>query len=414
MAHSRNDSSKKSFLNGKSGAILLFLGLAFGLYLSSRYNYVLFHSLSEIFSVAIAFGIFAVAWNSRRFLENHYLLLIGIASLFIGGIDFVHTLAYKGMGVFSGYEPTNLGAQLWIAARYMGALSFLAAMLLIHRKIRIGATFIIYSVITTLVLASIFYWQNFPLTFVVGSGLTPFKVISEYIISFILLCSIALLVRYRRELGTMADLMIVAMAVNIASEMAFTLYVDAYGIANMVGHFLKVLSFYFIYLAIIQTSLTKPYDHLFRSLKQREANLGEANARLEKEIAERKQAEEALARAAREWQATFDSISDLVSIQDTNFRLVKVNRAFARALGSTPEELSGKICYEVMHHTDEPVTSCPHCETLETGKPATREFFEPHLGAYLEVSTSPLRDDKGNVIGSAHIALDITERKQAE
>ncbi|GAJ06271.1 unnamed protein product, partial [marine sediment metagenome] len=42
------------------------------------------------------------------------------------------------------------------------------------------------------------------------------------------------------------------------------------------------------------------------------------------------------------------------------------------------------------------------------------EFFEPHLGIHLEVATSPIFDDKGEVVASVHIARDITERKRME
>ena len=81
------------------GMAIIILGL---LYLTSLYSYPLFHSIAEIFSVVAAFGIFMLAWNGRRFLDNNYLLFIGIAYLFVGMIDILHTLAYKGMGVFAG------------------------------------------------------------------------------------------------------------------------------------------------------------------------------------------------------------------------------------------------------------------------------------------------------------------------
>ncbi|MHC4459475.1 MAG: MASE3 domain-containing protein, partial [Planctomycetota bacterium] len=64
-------------------SILLGILFLFGLYLTSLYSYLLFHSLAEIFSIVVACGIFMLAWNSRRFLENTYLLFIGIAYLFI-------------------------------------------------------------------------------------------------------------------------------------------------------------------------------------------------------------------------------------------------------------------------------------------------------------------------------------------
>jgi hypothetical protein len=96
--------------------------LLYGFYLLSRYNYLLFHSLTEIFSIVIAFSIFSFAWNSRQFCENNYLLFLGLAFLFIGGLDLLHTLAYKGMGVFRP-DDANYSPQLWIAARFLQSLA---------------------------------------------------------------------------------------------------------------------------------------------------------------------------------------------------------------------------------------------------------------------------------------------------
>ncbi len=132
------------------------------------------------------------------------------------------------------------------------------------------------------------------------------------------------------------------------------------------------------------------------------------------DITERKQAEEKLKQAAEEWITTFNSITDLVSIQDKDFKLVRVNKVFADAFKAKPEELIGKVCYEIIHGTKEPPAVCPHKQTLDTKKPQRAEYFEPHLGFYVEASTSPIFDEKGDVIASVHIVKDITERKRAE
>ncbi len=71
-----------------------------GLYLMSLQGYLLFHAAVELFSIAVAWDIFLLAWNSRRLMANNYLLFLGISYLFVGGIDLLHTLAYKGMGCF--------------------------------------------------------------------------------------------------------------------------------------------------------------------------------------------------------------------------------------------------------------------------------------------------------------------------
>ena len=132
------------------------------------------------------------------------------------------------------------------------------------------------------------------------------------------------------------------------------------------------------------------------------------------DITERKRAQQQIIRAAQEWRTTFDSISDLISIQDKDFKITRVNMAFADAFKMKPRDVIGKTCYELVHGTDEPWPVCPHRKALKNGEPSREEFFEPHLGIHVEVTCSPIFGEEGEVIGSVHILHDITERKRAE
>jgi len=180
---------KQSVITSNYVAQTTGLLIIIGLYLTSLYSYLLFHSLAEIFSIVIACGIFMVAWNSKEFMDNNYFLFLGIAYLFIGGLDMVHTLAYKGMGVFTGYGA-NLPTQFWIAARYLESLSLILALTFLNRRMKINYVVYCYSFVTAVLIISIFYWKAFPDCFIEGVGLTPFKKISEYIISLILIGSV--------------------------------------------------------------------------------------------------------------------------------------------------------------------------------------------------------------------------------
>ena len=252
-----------------------------GLYLTSLYSYLLFHSLVELFSIVIACGIFMLAWNSRAFLDNNYLLFLGIAYLFVGGLDLVHTLAYKGMNIFQGYGA-NLPTQLWISGRYMESVSLLIAPLFLGRRINIKVAFFAYAVAITLLLATIFYWNIFPDCFIEGVGLTTFKKVSEYVISLILIGAILLLFRRRWEFEpAVFKLLVASIILTIGAELAFSFYVSVYGLSNLIGHYFKIISFYLIYKAIIETGLVRPYDLLFRGLKQSEEGLKKSHHELE-------------------------------------------------------------------------------------------------------------------------------------
>jgi len=132
------------------------------------------------------------------------------------------------------------------------------------------------------------------------------------------------------------------------------------------------------------------------------------------DITARKQAEKRLERAAHEWRTTFDSIPDIIAIQDKDSRLLRVNKAMADLLKTTPKELIGKFCYQVMHCGKEPPANCPHLKTLKTGKPAVIEILNPDFEIYFHESTSPMFNGQGEVISSVLVARDMTREKRLE
>ena len=132
------------------------------------------------------------------------------------------------------------------------------------------------------------------------------------------------------------------------------------------------------------------------------------------ESSRRKKAEEEAARAAKDWEYTFDAVPDLITIIDTESGVVRANKAMAARLGVTPEECVGLTCYRVVHGMDEPHSFCPHRQLLKDGLEHTAEVFEDCLGGYFQESVSPLHDSEGKLTGCIHVAHDITERKNVE
>ena len=268
-------------------ALCMALAALAGLYIARVHSYLLFHILAELFSIVIACAMFMIAWNARKFEANSYLLFIGIAYLFVGGLDLVHTLSYRGMNLFS-QEGTNTAAQFWVAARYLESLSLLISPVMFNHRLRVGPVLAAYSAVFLLIILSVFYWKIFPNCFVHQTGLTPFKKNSEYLISLILLAAGILLYLYRRQQDPVVlQWLLISIGLTIASEIAFTEYARAHGPANLIGHYLKILSFYFIYKAIVETGLMQPYALLFRELKKSEEALQRAHRWLEEKVLER-------------------------------------------------------------------------------------------------------------------------------
>lgn len=258
-----------------------------GLYFTSWINYLLFHTLAEGFSIVVGCSIFVIAWNSKKYIRNPYLLFIGIAYLFIAIIDLLHTLAYKGMPIFTDYD--YYANQLWIGARYLESVTLLLAFFFLRdeKLPRVNVIFAVYLAVTALLIAAVLYWKVFPVCFVEGSGLTPFKVFSEYIICGILTVALLVLQKNRHRFEPKIYRLICwSILCTIVSELAFTFYISNYGLSNLIGHYFKIFSFLLIYLALIKTGIEKPFELIFLDLDRVNRELSrevEVRARTERE-----------------------------------------------------------------------------------------------------------------------------------
>ena len=132
------------------------------------------------------------------------------------------------------------------------------------------------------------------------------------------------------------------------------------------------------------------------------------------DVTERKKILEQLDMKAKEWEDTFNAIDDLISIHDKNFKILRVNRAFADFFKKKPEDFIGKECFSVVHGLCVARADCSHKKVMETKKAHKSEYFEPRFNLYLEVTSSPIIKDDGNFYGTVHVIKNITDRKKSE
>jgi PAS domain S-box-containing protein len=305
------------------------IGGAVGLYLVEQVNFLLFHSIVELFSVLVAFAVFVITWNSRAELSEHpFLTVVAVAYLFVGGIDGLHALAYKGMGVFPA-AGADLPTQLWVFSRYVESISLLGAgvvgvlasdhypLSLEWRKQFLPVAIGGYGVFTAVGLATIFVFDTFPQAYAAGSGLTQFKILSEYAVVGLFVLALGPLYLQRERFDQRVfRLLVGAVVLTACAELAFTFYVEVYGFSNTVGHFLKFGSFYLIYIAVVRTGIREPQRTLYRELARREAE-------------------------ARKFQRAVDHSGHAVVITDADGTIQYVNPAYEEITGYTAEELRG-------------------------------------------------------------------------
>ena len=375
------------------GALILTL-----LYLASLQSYIFFHSIVEITGVAIGFGIFIFGWNTRHLVKDSYLAFLGIAYLFISIITILHTLSYKGMGVLPEYG-SDLPTQLWIASRYLLALSFLVAPFFAGRRVNPWYVLGAYAAVSTFVFLSIFTWHIFPTCYVEGAGLTPFKKVSELIISGLLAGSIFTLWRRRRNLEPpVFGLVVAATAVTIASELAFTSYVSVYGPANLIGHMLSIIAFYLIYRAIIVTGFKRPIEFICQDLEA---------------------SNKALRMSEKQYRAIFENAAEGIFQSTPGGRYTNVNEAYARMMGyASPAEMIAQItdiaAQQYVNAADRQTLKDQLEKTGRVEKFETRMRKKNGDIIWVSINSQVVRDDTSGVLHFEGTGHEITERKLNE
>ncbi|OFZ43323.1 MAG: hypothetical protein A2070_02845 [Bdellovibrionales bacterium GWC1_52_8] len=268
----------------------------------------MFHSIVEIFCLIIIFAAFLFAWNSRQF-ENSYLIVIGTALAPVGLIELLHFFSYKGYSLFPDYDA-NLPTSFWIASRYILASAFLIAPFVLKHKIPAGplAAFWMFCAIILIVLI---FRGDFPTCYIEGTGLTPFKIWSEYLISALFLIGLGALIRHKAEFDKkVLGLLIASILLMVVSELAFTSYFGVYDFANALGHVFMTAGFYCLYKGILETGIREPYNLLFR-------DLSEANQR---------------------WKTIFDNVHDAIFMHDLDGTILEVNEQMPKLYQVSREE----------------------------------------------------------------------------
>lgn len=301
----------------------LYIFIAFGfvaLYLVSLYNFLLFHTLSELIIAFIFASIFVIIWNSKEFLDNDYFLFLGITFLFTAILFLLGALTFKGISVFS-RAGMNLAMQFWIVAQYSISIAFFVAPFFIKRKLRSGVTLIIVAGLTSLILAAIFL-VKFPAVYANNLGPTLFGKTSLYIISGLFLFSIFSLLESRKDFNRdVLRLLIIALSCNIITELFFSFSIIDEDYWHLFGHLLALISTLFIYQAIAVSSLRKPYSVLFRNLRK---------------------SAEALQASEEKFRSIIESAGDAIVLADNEGKIAYWNNSAENIFGYKDKEVLGK------------------------------------------------------------------------
>ena len=343
---------------------------------TASYNYLLFHTLAEMLTVVVSITMAVVAWHTYSFTRNHFFTYLGIGYFWVACMDLLHTLSFKGLDML-GVNGAQTTLEFWIFARYFEALILLSAFFFFKHKLnRIYVTLgfgFYFILISTLVISGVL-----PKMFIEEEGLTPFKVNSEYIIIGILIAAWIVLYNKRNNLEkNILHLLLISIGFTIAAEFCFTSYITLYGNFHLTGHIAKFFSFWCIYLAIIRTTLSKPYQ--------------------------------AMARGA----STYNAIALPTLLIDRKGIIHQANQAAQRFTQLTENELLNHHCHDLFHSKQCSHTNCPICHHIQQNRPLDGFELEFLHAKWQKFTLSPI-GPMGDMEGLVQVSEDITKRKHAE
>ena len=140
------------------------------------------------------------------------------------------------------------------------------------------------------------------------------------------------------------------------------------------------------------------------------------------DITERKEREEELLAVRREWQTTFDAMTDNVILVGPDDRLIRANRAFYLKAGLIPEDCIGKPVRDLLHRPGSRLAdgaSCPVCELRRKGERAALEVPAGVVTSFpMFASIDPIVDASGRIVGVVQVVRDLSDlyraREEAE
>lgn len=122
---------------------------------------------------------------------------------------------------------------------------------------------------------------------------------------------------------------------------------------------------------------------------------------------------EMVARAKKEWESTFDAMSDGIFIFDKDGLLVRVNRAGAAMDNAPPETLLGRQCCQILR-TSTDGTACIVEQSLRKSASINLEIVPQNLNRPVLVTVEPVLDERSQTIGAVATARDLSELRQVE
>jgi diguanylate cyclase (GGDEF)-like protein/PAS domain S-box-containing protein len=232
-------------------------------------RFVFWHSAMELFAIVVAMLIFVTGYRAILSVRHGAVVLLGVAFLGVGLLDFLHVMSYTGMPDALTPNSSQKSIFFWLSGRMLAAVALLVYAALpavseigkMHKRF---AMTLMLAVVSVLAYVGLAWPDRVPALFVVGQGLTSLKIRLEGLIVAINLLTLLVFWRRRVELARESLMALCfAVALSAVSELFFTrLGVIDKDAANVLGHFYKVAAYLYLFHATVNEALRRPLERM--------------------------------------------------------------------------------------------------------------------------------------------------------
>lgn len=274
-----------SSIRNRSGYLLTVMAII-ALFITIRFNYMLFHIISETYIIFVSFLIFIITLNAKNIIKNFFLLLGG-TFLSVAILRQFHLMAYPGLTIFPGTD-LDISIQLLITSRYLENVGIISAIVFCNRKVRSSLFFFSAAIISAILIIIIMVFNFFPVCVVNETTFTRFILFSDTILAVSKIWAVFLIFfRNIQITNNVRKLLAISFMISAFNSTCSLISVNLSHTVSFIYHILEIISFYFIYRALLFTGIRDPFNTLLINLKNNELELNNTRTDLKTKIQKR-------------------------------------------------------------------------------------------------------------------------------
>ncbi len=340
---------------------------------------LLFHTLVESFAIVVAILTFVVAFNTYPFSNSHFLMYIGCGYFWVGMLDFAHMITFSSFNMFPSVDE-EVTIHFWILARIIEIFVLVSFTSFVSKPVHPKRVFWLFGLASIIGLILVAFGL-LPRLYSEGTGLTTTKIVGEYILITACLIAAYRLYKIRQTLNqSVYKLLLISIALTIFAEICLTLYEHLNDVPLIIGHFFKLLSFWLVYVALVESTLTQPFKSLLLSTD------------------------------------TFNGLPDAIALLSSNGIVLNANNCAHSFSGATEitqrESIVGQSAHNVFHNPKQSIEECSICSSFKTLSTPTTHEVELEQG-WFELTLIPTRKVSDETL-ILHVCRNIKRRVEAQ